>query len=75
MQLWQVFPLSAASPTLEEPQHVCLDKGYDYDEVLEVGGEFGYTLHIRPRNEEVQALKRHLGENRKASGSGVNTVG
>jgi len=29
-----------------------LDKGYDYNEVRESGKEFGYTLHIRPRNEE-----------------------
>src|SRR5215467_8974515 len=48
-------------PTPEEPQHVCLDKGYDYDEVRELGKEFGYTLHIRPRNEEAQALKRQVG--------------
>jgi transposase len=48
-------------PTPEEPQHVCLDKGYDYDEVRELGQEFGYTLHIRPRNEEAQALKRQVG--------------
>jgi transposase len=33
----------------------------DYDEVRELGKEFGYPLHIRPRNEEAQALKRHVG--------------
>jgi putative transposase len=33
----------------------------DYDEVRELGKEFGYTLHIRPRNEEAQALKRQVG--------------
>jgi putative transposase len=48
-------------PTLEEPQHLCLDKGYDYDEVRELGKEFGYTLHIRPRKEEAQAVKRQVG--------------
>jgi putative transposase len=40
---------------------ICLDKGYDYDEVRELGKEFGYTLHIRPRNEEAQAIKRQVG--------------
>ena len=30
-------------PRPEEPQHLCLDKGYDYDEVRDLGKEFGYT--------------------------------
>src|SRR6266581_1195192 len=57
----KVFPSIAASPTKEDPQHLCLDKGYDYDEVRALGKEFGYTLHIRPRNEEAQTLKRQVG--------------
>ena len=44
--------LPIEQPTPAESQHLCLDKGYDYDEVRELGKEFGYTLHIRPRNEE-----------------------
>jgi transposase len=55
------IPIERPRPTPEEPQHLCLDKGYDYDEVRELGKEFGYTLHIRPRNEEAQALKRQAG--------------
>ena len=55
------IPIEWPKPSQEEPQHVCLDKGYDYDEVRELGKEFGYTLHIRPRNEEAQALKRQVG--------------
>jgi hypothetical protein len=58
-------------PTPEEPQHLCLDKGYD-DEVRELGKEFGYTLHIRPRNEEAQALKRQVGYKARRSRSGTN---
>ncbi len=57
------IPIERPRPTPEEPQHLCLDKGYDYDEVRELGKEFGYTLHIRPRNEEAQALKRQVGFN------------
>ena len=38
-------------------QGLCLDKGYDYDEVRELAKEFGYTAHIRSRGEEAQALK------------------
>ena len=55
------IPLDRPKPTQEAPQHLCLDKGYDYDEVRALGKEFGYTLHIRPRNEEAQALKRKVG--------------
>jgi len=55
------IPIDRPKPTQEASQHLCLDKGYDYDEVGELGKEFGYTLHIRPRNEEAQALKRQVG--------------
>ena len=41
------------------PQGLCLDKGYDYDEVRDLAKEFGYTAHIRSRGEEAQALKRN----------------
>jgi putative transposase len=37
------------------PQHLCLDKGYDYDVVRQTLEEWGYTAHIRRRGEEVQA--------------------
>lgn len=42
-----------------QPQGLCLDKGYDYDEVRELAQEFGYTAHIRSRGEEAQTLKRN----------------
>jgi putative transposase len=45
-------------PTEEEPQGVCLDKGYDYDEVRQLVEAFGFTAHIRSRGEEAQELKR-----------------
>jgi transposase len=37
---------------------MCLDKGYDFDEVRELLAEFGFTAHIRSRGEEAQRLKR-----------------
>jgi transposase len=40
---------------------MCLDKGYDYDEVRELLDEFGFTAHIRARGEEAQALKQEVG--------------
>jgi putative transposase len=48
-------------PTPDSPQGMCLDKGYDYDEVRELLTEFGFTAHIRARGEEAQALKQASG--------------
>jgi transposase len=36
-------------------QGLCLDAGYDYEEVYEVVWEFGYTAHIRSRGAEKKA--------------------
>jgi len=48
-------------PSLEEPQGLSLDKGYDYDEVRELAEEFLYTLHLRARGEEARAVARQVG--------------
>jgi transposase len=45
-------------PTAISPQGLCLDKGYDYDEVRLLLVEFGFTAHIRPRDEEARDLAR-----------------
>jgi putative transposase len=55
------IPVARPQPTAEEPQGLCLDKGYDYDEVRELVAEFLYTAHIRARGEETQAIKREAG--------------
>ena len=47
--------------TPDAPQGMCLDKGYDDDEVRDVLDEFGCTAHIRARGEEAQALKHEAG--------------
>ncbi len=44
-------------PTEEQPQGMCLDKGYDYQEVRDILAEFGFTAHRRSRGEEAQAIK------------------
>ena len=44
--------------TPEAPQGMCLDKGYDYDEVRDLLSECGFTAHIHARGEEAQALKQ-----------------
>lgn len=38
-----------------------MDKGYDYPEVRDLAARFGFTLHLRSRGEEVQALKLEAG--------------
>ena len=49
------------APTEDHPQGMCLDKGYDYDEVYAILQEFGFTAHVRPRGEEAKAIKREAG--------------
>lgn len=48
-------------PTKEHPQRMCLDKGYDYDEVYAILQEFSFTAHVRLRGEEAKAIKREAG--------------
>lgn len=36
-------------------QGLCMDAGYDYDQVREIAAAFGFTTHIRPRGEEATA--------------------
>jgi len=53
--------IARPEPADGAPQGMCLDKGYDYDEVRELLEEFGFTGHIRARGEEAKALRRHAG--------------
>src|SRR5215831_12056876 len=55
-------------PTEAHPQGMCLDAGYDYDEVYAILKAFGFTAHVRPRGEEAQAIKHVAGENRTPVG-------
>ena len=56
----QSIPVARPKPTRPKPQGLCLDKGYDYDEVRALAIEFGYTAHIRARGEEALMIKRSL---------------
>ena len=55
------IPVDRPKPTREQPQGMCMDKGYDYEKVRETVREFGFTAHMRSRGEEAQALKREAG--------------
>lgn len=54
----QSIPVRRPRPTPQRPQHVCLDKGYDYDEVRRILRRAAYTPHIRSRGEEAGLLRR-----------------
>jgi len=49
-------------PTKEEPQGMCMDKGYDFQEVRDILIEFGFTAHIRSRGEEAKELAAEAGK-------------
>jgi putative transposase len=59
-QTLEAIPVRRPKPTRRRPQHLCLDKGFDYDEPRALAEEFGFTLHLRSRGEEAWA-KRHAG--------------
>jgi putative transposase len=56
------IPVERPMPTPEKPQGLCLDKGYDFDEVRDLLATFEFTAHIRARGEEAQAIKHEAGD-------------
>ena len=44
-------PIAGPDPD-QVDQHLCLDKGYDYEDVRETVAEYGYTAHIPRKGEE-----------------------
>lgn len=44
-------PIEVPNPA-DGPQHLCLDKGYDYEDVRQTVAEYGYTAHIPSRGKE-----------------------
>lgn len=57
----QSIPVARPKPTQEEPQGMCMDKGYDYDEVRDIVTEFAFTAHIHERGQQAQKIKRQAG--------------
>jgi putative transposase len=49
--------VSRPAPRPYHPQHVCLDKGYDYPEIDAGARERGYRPHIRRRGDKKAAAK------------------
>jgi hypothetical protein len=48
------IPIERPEPTREQPQGLCLDRGYDYDSVRNLVAERRFTPHIRARGEEIK---------------------
>lgn len=46
------IPIERPEPSRNEPQHMCLDKGYDYVDIRQLIDEWGYTAHIKSRGQE-----------------------
>jgi putative transposase len=55
------IPVKRPKPTKNQPQGMCMDKGFDYAEVYALLNEFRFTDHVRSRGEEAQRLKRRAG--------------
>jgi putative transposase len=55
------IPVARPEATTAEPQGMCLDKGYDYDDTRDLVREFGFTAHVKARGEEAKELKREAG--------------
>jgi putative transposase len=51
--------VSRPRPTPEEPQHLCLDKGYDSREIEAAVHARRYVPHMRHRGEVVPTYRRH----------------
>ena len=54
------IPVKRPRPSLHKPQGLCLDKGYDFDEVRDLAREFRFTAHIRSRGEEAKLIRRRI---------------
>lgn len=53
--------LDRPTPTSDSPQGLCLDKGYDYEQVRQWVEQLGFTAHIRARGEEAQDISKNAG--------------
>ena len=56
------IPIERPEATEEEPQGLCLDNGYAYDEVQEIAEEFHFTTHLPPAPEAALRVKRKAGQ-------------
>jgi putative transposase len=53
------IPIQRPEPRPEQPQGLCLDRGYDSPPMGQLAIKHGFTPHIRTRGEEIR-LKAHM---------------
>jgi putative transposase len=53
------IPIKRPKPTKKKRQGMCLDKGYDFDEVRRLLRRFHFVPPIRSRGEEAQRMKKN----------------
>jgi hypothetical protein len=51
-------PIARPIPTDQSPQGLCLDRGYDYDEIRRLAASQRPVAHIRTRGDELAAKVR-----------------
>ena len=61
-ETFQNIPVARPRPTKRHPPHVCLDKGYDYEQVRAILQAYGFVAHIRSRGAEAAAKKKRPGQ-------------
>jgi putative transposase len=54
-------PIARPEPTPQQPQGLCLDRGYDYPWVHELARDRGFTPHVRSRADEIRQKLRTPG--------------
>jgi transposase len=60
-------PVERPTPSAAQPQHLCLDKGYDFEEVRGLAAAFGFVAHIRSRGEDAPATEVKPGQKARRS--------
>jgi transposase len=56
------IPVERPEAPAADPQGLCLDNGYAYDEVQEIAQEFHFTVHLPPAPEAALRVKRKAGQ-------------
>jgi putative transposase len=59
------IPIARPDPTPEQPQHLCLDKGYAGEPVDRAVRERGYTPHVPCKTNELPKPKHRRGKARR----------
>ncbi len=52
-------PIGRPIPDPTHPQGLCLDRGYDYDDIRELAVRQRFEPHIRTRGEEIELKANH----------------